>query len=106
MVFLGLQQDYVDDETSLLVQASLGGRRWDQAYQAKYGSVADFMRTHPEAFYQRFNGAFYRPDAPARMPPVHDTNTQQHSGGTTGISKALIIAPGMVPLFIAFHLLN
>ncbi len=72
----------------LPVQASLGGRRWDQAYQAKYGSVADFMRTHPEAFYQSANGAFYRPEAPARLPPA------SNAASSAGTSTALIIPPG------------
>lgn len=49
-----------------LLQAKLG-IKWDQSYKGIYGTVADFMRTHPEAFYQRTDGAFYRPDAPARQ---------------------------------------
>jgi hypothetical protein len=49
------------------VQAKLG-TTWDQCYKAIYGSVSDFMRTHPESFYQRNDGAFYRPDAPSRPP--------------------------------------
>lgn len=84
--------------TAFLVQAALGSRRWDHLYQPKYGSVPDFMRTHPEAFYQTPNGAFYRPDAPARMPVVQ-ASSSQHMGAPTasaagGPSTALIILPG------------
>ncbi|BDA40931.1 probable reticulocyte-binding protein 2 homolog a at N-terminal half [Coccomyxa sp. Obi] len=80
------------------LEAALGGRRWDHLYQPKYGSVAEFMRTHPEAFYQSPNGAFYRPDAPARTPAVQAA-TSQHLGAPTasaagGPSTALIIPQG------------
>ncbi|CAL8466781.1 g6317 [Coccomyxa elongata] len=80
------------------LEAALGGRRWDHLYQPKYGSVPDFMRTHPEAFYQTPNGAFYRPDAPARLPAVQ-ASSSQHMGASPasaagGPSTALIIPPG------------
>jgi hypothetical protein len=52
------------------VQGVIGAGSWAAQYSALYGSVPDFLRTHPEAFYQRkADGAFYRPNAPARLPP-------------------------------------
>lgn len=80
----------------LSLQAALGGRRWDQYYQEKYGTVAEFMKTHPEAFYQSTNGTFYRPDAPSRLPKPAATSQQPAlPAPLAGPGTAVIVPTGV-----------
>lgn len=78
------------------LQGVIGPGMWATAYQTRYGSVPDFLRTHPEAFYQRkADGAFYRPDAPARLPPQQPPPKAAPAVATAAITPAAPHARGM-----------
>ena len=59
------------------MQRALWPNGWETHYHEKHGTVADFLRAHPQRFLQRLDDqAFYRPDpaivfgsAPLELPP-------------------------------------
>ena len=84
------------DCPSARAQSVIGAGKWAQLYQARYrGSVADFLRTHPEAFFQRkADGAFYRPDPPARHPQQPLPHAQPQPQAAVAVTPA---APVITP---------
>ena len=70
---------------------------WNKMFRAKYGSIPEFLRAHPEAFYRCANdtSAFYRPEAPARLPAPSAWPAMPAGAGVT--SRALHPVAGASP---------